>query len=284
MGYGKLMNSIIKRRLLKNNQNILVAITGKTGSGKSYSTLSICELYYNEVLNKEFPIENCCFSLEELMKRLRSGQLKKGDLLILEEAGVNAGSLDFQNKIVKMFNYLLQSFRSLNVGLIVNLPMFSMLNKQSRMLMHLHLQTVTIDKDKKIAILKPLWLQYNQHSGKLYLHRPEVYNDGVPEKIDYIVCPLPSSELRKKYEQKKENFLFGLVDEFNKEIEKVKDKDRIRMRDEHKEIFHLYHKGITKKSDLAKELNKSLSSVCNNFKTMDKNYKNWRISPEMPIY
>ena len=67
------------------------------------------------------------------MKRLSDKdpktKLRKGELLIFEEAGANMGSLDFQNKVSKVFSYVLQSFRSLNIGILFNLPVEGSLSK-----------------------------------------------------------------------------------------------------------------------------------------------------------
>src|SRR4030043_2487267 len=127
---GEFFNRWAHNRILK-NKNILGAITGPTGSGKTYSLISLCENYYKNVLNKKFPIENICFSLGAVARRLDSGELKTGEILILEEAGCNLGSLDFQNKMSKMFTYILQSFRSMNLGLIMTLPVLTMLDRKS---------------------------------------------------------------------------------------------------------------------------------------------------------
>jgi len=85
------------------------------------------------------------------MKLLSGGELRKGEIIIFEEAGVNMGSLDFQNKVSRMFNYVLQSFRSMNIGILFNLPYLTMLNKQARMLLHFSMESAGVDpKQKKL--------------------------------------------------------------------------------------------------------------------------------------
>ncbi|HUS49172.1 MAG TPA: hypothetical protein VMZ91_03355, partial [Candidatus Paceibacterota bacterium] len=87
-----LMLKYINRKMI-NNKNFLSVITGSTGSGKSYSCLRLAELWYNYYFNgKPFPTENICFSVDELIRRLRNGKLKKGDLLIAEEIGISANA------------------------------------------------------------------------------------------------------------------------------------------------------------------------------------------------
>ena len=137
---GFFFNKWLENRFL-NNKNVLTAITGQTGSSKSYQDLRRAELWYRKNFNEDYPEDNICFSVAELMKRITSKNLRKGDIFVFEEAGANLGSLDFQTKISKMFNYVLQSFRSMNVGIFFNLPHLSMLNKQAIILIHVHFVT-----------------------------------------------------------------------------------------------------------------------------------------------
>lgn len=202
--------NILYRRVFSNNQNLIGVDIGQTGSGKSYRALRRMELWYKRI-NKPFNIKNVCFSPEQIMERLNSNELIKGDMIILEEGGVNMGNLDFQTSMAKIFNYVLQSFRSLNIVLFINLPYFSMLNKNTRMLVHYMEESVNIDKKNKQAVAKPFLLQTNQNSGKVYRHYPKVLVDGSWERIQKIGYRLPSPEIKQAYEVMKEQFVRGLI-------------------------------------------------------------------------
>lgn len=208
---GVILNSYYYRRIILSNKNVLEAVTGPTGSGKSYLSLKKAELWYAKYFNEPFPDRNICFTIEELLDRLNKEDLRKGELLIYEEAGTTAGSLDFQTKATKVFNYVLQSFRSLNIGLIINLPYFSMLNKQSRMLMHILNETQSIDKANNQCVCKTFLLQVNQDSGKIYKHYPRVVIDGEVIPIERFGYTLPSKELRDAYEKKKHKYVMSLI-------------------------------------------------------------------------
>ena len=68
-----------------NNKNIISVTTGPTGSGKSMKDLRKAEIVHLKRFNEVFPVEtNVCFSIAELMKRISSNQLRKGEVLILE--------------------------------------------------------------------------------------------------------------------------------------------------------------------------------------------------------
>ena len=211
---------------VKKNKNVISVTTGQTGSGKSYNDLRKGEIHYKNLFKENFPIENCCFSVAHLIERINSKELRKGEILILEEAGVNAGSADWQNKVVKMFNYVLQSFRSMNIILFLNLPVFTMLSKQARQLTHIHMETKGIDFKTNKLVVKPLVQQLNQHTGKSYWKYLRSHIDGSSRAIASLSYSLPSRELTREYEKKKKEFLSELTRDFSKEIEKAKNKKK----------------------------------------------------------
>jgi len=218
---GGFLNKWFERRLDK-NQNVICVFTGSTGSSKTYDALSTGECWYQYRFKKQFPKENVCFGVGLLARRIKELEKEnlKGEILILEEAGANFGNLDFQNKISKMFSYILQSFRSLNLILIMTLPVLTMLNKTARQLIHVHFITSGIDYENKIAKVKPLFHQLNQLSGKSYWKYPRVRIDGKIITLHKLKFRIPSDELIKDYEGLKHNFVSKLTDDFIEETAK----------------------------------------------------------------
>lgn len=203
---GQVVNTWFENRF-NANKNILLAVIGATGSGKSYSCIRMCELWYKHKFNEMYPLDNICFSIKDIMQRIMSGKLRRGEILILEESGVIMGNLDFQNKYNKFFGYVLQSFRSKNIGIIFNLPNFSMLSKQARTLLHGVFETMTIDKQKNKVIIKPFYLQTNAFYGKAftkYLHQKVAHTTV---KVRRLNIGMPSPEILKPYEEKKDKFV-----------------------------------------------------------------------------
>jgi hypothetical protein len=257
------------------NKNFIGVTTGPTGSGKSYLDLRKAEMQHKRRFNEEFPIENCCFSVAELMERVSSGKLRSGEVLILEEAGVNIGSGDWQNKVVKMFNYVLQSFRSMNIGMFLNLPVLSMLSKQARQLVHMHMETTGIDFELGVCKVKPLVHQLNQHSGKSYWKYMRVKVNKRVVKVERMGFGLPSPELIAKYEAKKEKFLAEITTEFTQQLRKLEREkiDKLARKEPtpvQKEVLELWHKGLNK-TQIAKEVGKAVPTIWKILKTVEKN-------------
>jgi biotin operon repressor len=224
---GEFINKWFENRF-KANKNVLIAVTGPTGSGKSYSCLRIAELWYKYHFNKEFkPETHVCFSIGEVMKLLQPNVLKPGEIIIFEEAGVNMGSLDFQNRIVKLFNYVLQSFRSKNIGIIFNLPYLDMMNKTARFLLHAYFITAGIDQKEKKSYLKGYFRQVNPKMGKIYDKYLKVSHNSRIKKIKRFCYSIPSEDISETYELKKERFVNALNSEFLREIQEL-DKNNLR--------------------------------------------------------
>lgn len=252
---GEVFNKYLHSRLVKNNKNVLLAITGTTGSGKSYACLRISELWYHHYFNEEFPTDtNTCFSIGEVMERLtdKENPVRRGEILIVEEAGTQLGNLDFQSKVSKVFTYVLQSFRSMNVCLIFNLPVLSMLNKSARLLIHAHFTTSGIDFDRNVCKLKPKFHQLNQQSGKIYPKYLRVKKNGRVVPIKKFSYGLPSDKMLKIYESKKLRFVNDLNEGFllDLQVQRQKEKDKLNrnnMSDEQQEVFVLRNEGKTLK-------------------------------------
>jgi len=239
-------------RIWGRNQNFICVFTGPTGSGKSYGCLRVAELHYKmNKKGKRFPTErNTCFSIAEVIKLLASGKLKKGDLIILEEGGVNFGSADWQGKVSKMFNYILQSFRSLNVGLLINLPVFSMLNKSARLLVHAQFTTMGIDYQEKTCKFKILFHQLNQHSGKSYWKHGRAFVSGKVRVLKRFHFALPTADLIRDYEARKLAFISDITQEFKREVEQIEKEKLLRMNlpkltANQQEVYQMHLDGMT---------------------------------------
>jgi len=217
---------------------------GPTGSGKSYRDLRKAELWYEYHFKELFPIENICFGVGEIMKRITSGELQRGDILMFEEAGANLGSLDFQNKVSKMFTYVLQSFRSMNIAIFFNLPYLSMLNKTARMLLHYSSTSVGINFQKKRNVCKFFFHQVNQTTGKIYTKCPIVYNGRSKRTIKMIGYSIPSPWLVEQYERKKAKYLSETTTDYTDEIKRI----------EYEKLQRMERKDLTEKQREVKKL------------------------------
>ena len=216
--------SYIKQRIRK-NKNFLGFISGPTGAGKSHSCLRIAE-----ERDPEFTIDRCIFIGLALMKLINSNALKKGSVIVFEEAGVEMSHKNWQSITNKMLNYLMQTFRHRNFILLMNSPYMDFVDASTRKLFHAEMQTVRIDYENKEVLLKPQLIQYNPRLKKFYYKRLRVIMPQGKVPVDIWRVAKPSEELWKSYEDKKKEFTTNLYNEIQEElidyIEKKKGKKK----------------------------------------------------------
>lgn len=252
---GEIICKWLESRLIRNNKNVLICTTGGTGSGKSYSNHRIAELWYKYHFNEEYQVDRyTCFSIKEIMERLtdKVKPLRRGDILIFEEAGTQLGSLDFQNKVQKLFTYVLQSFRSMNIAILFNLPVLSMLNKSARLLLHAHFMTDGINTETNQVRIKPLFQQLNQQSGKVYLKFLRINVKGVNTPCKRLMFNLPSEKIIHDYEIKKKRFVSDLNESFIMELRKKQDEidmklERPKLTDIQQFVYDKLKEGLSQK-------------------------------------
>jgi len=271
---GELFCIWLHNRLIKRNKNVLGAELGDTGSGKSYRDLRKVELWYKYYFKEKFPTKNICFGVLAIMRRIKSGELRRGDILIFEEAGAELGSLDFQNRTSKMFSYVLQSFRSMNIGIFFNLPHLSMMNKTARTLLHYSFESAGIDYNLKLSICKPFFHQVNQGTGKIYKKYMRTKVSGKRRTIKRFYFKLPSEYLINAYEAKKIQYLTETTESYTAELEKIEEDMRIKLgrkelTDNQLEVFNLTCEGMTQ-TEIAKLKGKSPQTICETLKTIKK--------------
>jgi len=262
---GEIFTKWMYSRLIVNNKNVLSAELGPTGSGKSYRDLRKAELWYEYYFKEKFPRENICFGVSTIMKKLAGGKLRRGEVLIFEEAGVNLGALDFQTKISKMFNYVLQSFRSMNIAIFFNLPYLSMLSSQARKLMHYSAESSGINYETGINKCRPFFHQVNQSSGKVYKKYPIVKVNHRTRKVKRFGYSMPSKYLADAYEAQKEKYLMGITNEYVLELDK-QEEDKLKrlgrkdLTPAQREVIVLLKQGKTQ-TEMAKILGKAQPTI-----------------------
>lgn len=198
----------IKQRI-RRNKNFLGFISGPTGSGKSWSTLSICQ-----DLDPEFDTNRIVFNGLELMNLINSGKLKTGSAICFEEVGVEMNNKNWQSVTNKMLNFLMQTFRHRRFILIMNSPYMDFVDSSTRKLFHAEMQTVGINLKTKECMLKPQLIQYNGRYRKFYFKYLRVITRQGSLPVEIWNVKKPSQELIESYEVKKREY----TDKLNKRI------------------------------------------------------------------
>lgn len=212
--------------------NFLCAITGPTGSGKTYSALKIAES-----LDPDFTIENVAFTAKEFMTCINNPKMKSGSVIIFDEAGVALSSRSWQSVQNKLLNYVLQTFRHRNYIVIFTAPHMGFVDAASRKLLHCYMETTGIDSVKKHVKLKPLLIQVSQRTSNPYYKYLRLVQKGKKSTpIKRFMAGLASEKLREDYEKKKTLYTTELFSQIMDEIDEA-DKSSGKLTDYQKEIM-----------------------------------------------
>lgn len=211
----------IQRRLHQTNNSFNCAIVGTTGSGKSYSSLSLAEQ-----IDPNFDVnKNVLFKVEEFLRMINRKKLKRGSAIIFDEAGVALGSRNWQSIYNKAIGLVLQTCRSRGYFICLNVPSYKFLDVQARDLVHGIFNIMKINYAQEVAIMKPLMTQFNPQSGKVYTKYLRTrMKGGKITPVKRILVKKPSEEVIKVYEELKYNFQTELYKDLEQQIERDRKK------------------------------------------------------------
>lgn len=213
----------MRGRTIKKNNNVLCSFVGPTGSGKTWSAVSVGEIV-SKLNDVPFTIDNIVFGLKELLDLINSNTLKRGSVIVFDEPQASISSKDFQSTANKIFNLLVSTFRHRNYCLFFCCPHESMLDKSTRRLFHARFETLSINQKTKTCRLKPRFIEYSDFKSQPYIKQLIVsFKDdfGVrhSRKLFHWDVPKPSEDLIEAYEKKKLEFTTRLNANISKKLQ-----------------------------------------------------------------
>lgn len=210
-----------QRRLWKRNKNWLAGIFGPTGSGKSWSALSIAEK-----IDPSFNVDKVVLSSEEFLAGLAEDKWGQGDCLIFDEAGVGMSAKEHMTKKNRLIDQVLQTFRRQNIAVLFTVPSKANMDKSVRRLLHTYIETKTIDYENKQNVLKWQKMDYNRKMDKIYYKNPVIEGENGLAKRSKVKIGKPSENLIEEYEEKRSKFQKDKNKEFYKQLkEKLNDEN-----------------------------------------------------------
>jgi hypothetical protein len=220
-------------RLITHNQNWLCLVTGGTGSGKSYSAGQIANLmdptFLPTIIEKGIKSRVAIGRSEDFMRIINDSDIRKGQVVLFDEAGVGIPSREWWDECNRMIDYVMQTFRHMNLGVIFTTPDMGYVDSHARKVFHDYLEAMNIDYAKKQVVLKPLEMQNNPQAGKIYYHYPK-YKGAT---LTRIRIGMPPKEFVDLYEPYKKEFSLTLNREASESIRRSREKDaRMKMTDE----------------------------------------------------
>lgn len=252
-------------RVMLKNLNALVCFTGNPGSGKSYGAIRLAELTAKKN-GVEFNVDHIVFTPREFMNMINGGELKKGSILILDEAGVAINSRKWQSAINLMMNYVIQTFRHKNYIIIMCVPYFDFIDTAIRKMFHMFFEMTRIDFSKKVSWSRPKIIQVNQRTGHAYYKWLRYKTSGEqPMALDMAGFRLPSKELLKDYEKKKSEYTAKLNKGLEKDLD-VGDSEPKELTDIQKRILKLRNDYGLNEEEIGVIMKVTQPTVCSHLK------------------
>lgn len=200
---------LLWRRMHVNNKNVMLAIIGDPGEGKSWAALRLGEL-----LDPGFTAENVAFRPERLLERINEDH-PQGDVTIADEAGVSMNAKTWWESDQIQIGNILETWRHQNRMLIFTLPVFTKLQKDARGLMNFLLTAYGIDRQESMSTWRFQWVKTNNKTGENIFPYPNLPSPDTGRITQYktLGLALPSPELRDAYQERKEAFTSQLNEE-----------------------------------------------------------------------
>jgi len=254
---------------IESGKNALIPIVGQTGSGKSLLALQCMRGLYLYRFGKppedDEIIKHTVFKAKDFMQKMNNPKLKKKEVWIWDEAGIDVGHKDHASIKNRIIGWLAQTFRNLQQVVFFTVPSISFLDASVRKLLHYYIEIVMVDKKHKVTVAKPLEMQYNIRQDKIYYHnlRTRTQNGEVLE-LDLMGVPKISDELEDKYDVIKNQFTIDLNLLIQDKLEKMDGKKPLTDRQE--QILKCLKKGITSQTEIAKIVKLPQQNVLRNFR------------------
>jgi hypothetical protein len=195
-------------------------------SGKSYAMLRV-----GYMIDQEFnPYEQVAFSFKGVMDIINKFNnpneelsKRKYKVLIFDEAQTDLSNREWQNRVHKLFNYLLSTFRHQNIIVLFTSPYADFLDSQSMKLLHVKFEIKGWDKSSKTTTIVPKILQYNSSLKKFYYHLLFVNKEGRRTKMRKWMIKSPPIHIIEPYERMKTAFTTKLNQQITDELNSMEE-------------------------------------------------------------
>jgi hypothetical protein len=181
MTIGKFFGEIITS---VHNQNALVNIIGKQGTGKSNAALWIAKSVSEYVAAKiggkpedYFTMENVAIMrLETILPILKNIDKKRFNIFVFDDIGGEWGARDSQKTQNKEVNKIIQTFRDSNTLCIFTVPDLFLMDKVGRKLAHYQIEMSYTMFERGLSVGKIKTVLESYQTGKTYLIFPVIAN------------------------------------------------------------------------------------------------------------
>ena len=192
----------IRNEVFERRRNYAIAITGKVQMRKSTTAI---KLAYE--IQPDFDIEKqmAIISPKNFLKVLHLEDLKRGDVIVLDEFGIGMNHRQWFTFLNRAINYIMMTHGSRGIILIVTVPYMDYVDSDSQKLFDMIIEVKKKNDQERYATVVVKELQYNQTIKKMYQKLPRGrYPGGIVKRIDAIRIYYPPEDILDLYFKKSE--------------------------------------------------------------------------------
>jgi len=214
-------NNFVYNRVWNNihhkNLNSTFLFIGNVGSGKSWGGMRFC---YD--LDGSFSADRVVYSVKDYLELLDTGNLKAGNAILFDEVAGSEQGADARSAMSrtnKVMNYIATTTRARKLILIYCAPFLAQIDSVLRKvgITGIAYFPGVIDRKAQMSKAHYYWAFSSAHTGKQYIPRPVVVEDGREIRYKAVWISKPPQWLIDDYEKKKMSFL-------NEQIHKWKER------------------------------------------------------------
>lgn len=205
-------------RRIRNGQNVIGAVCGETGSGKSWSALRI-----GEMVDPSFGIDSIAFSTKEFLEMF--GSHSRGDVIVFDEGQEWSARRAMSKRNVELSD-IMTMLRFTQVNVLFTVPNINLVDINLRRLMHIYFDVRPVDRvsgpkslrNKSVANIYMIRHRRDPGGQGERMSRPfpvvPIVRGGKTQrlKIDSIQLLAPSPDLVEAYEAKKRRVFHARLD------------------------------------------------------------------------
>jgi hypothetical protein len=202
------------------SQNIPIVIVGETQGGKSTLALALAKN-----IDSNFTLDRVAFTATHFIRLVNDPERKRGDVIVLEEAGVNVSRSEWWSFVNRAILYVAQTYGWKGLIVILTLPAMRYLDSRVAMLLKAYIETMKLMKQEKKIRFKFQTIETRKKIGvrgrEIYYYRPVTYVAGIRAVVDYFEAEYPPEELLKAYFKKANEWKDALATNLERESIKV---------------------------------------------------------------
>jgi len=197
----EILLSYIRNQLVNNDQNYLIIVAGKVGSGKSTWGASFCKEF-----DKQFKVKNRVVFFPKKFIELTDKGFKKGSAIMYDDAGVTINARTWWTAVNQAVANVAMTFRTDNLLVVITVPDFSYIDPQIRKLFDLYIEMVGVKRKRKQVVGRIRYIQINRRKGEMYVKRLRVQHKGKQIIVGKFKLPFLSNSEWKIYQLMRRNF------------------------------------------------------------------------------